>query len=47
MQIKDVEVEKIEGVTGVFYNSGQYQIVLGKNVKDVYDEMVKLGITAL
>ena len=46
-QIKDVEVEKIEGVTGVFYNSGQYQIVLGKNVKDVYDEMVKLGITAL
>ena len=46
-QIKDAEVEKIEGVTGVFYNSGQYQIVLGKNVKDVYDEMVKLGITAL
>ena len=46
-QIKDVEVEKIEGVTGVFYNSGQYQIVFGKNVKDFYDEMVKLGITAL
>ena len=38
-QIKDAEVEKIEGVTGVFYNSGQYQVVLGKNVKNVYDEM--------
>ncbi|WP_020005455.1 PTS transporter subunit EIIB [Brachyspira innocens] len=46
-QIKDENVEKIDGVTGVFYNAGQYQIVLGKNVKPVYDEMIKLGVTAL
>ena len=46
-QIKDAEVEQIEGVTGVFYNSGQYQVVLGKNVKDVYDEIAKLGVTTL
>lgn len=46
-QIKDENVEKIDGVTGVFYNAGQYQIVLGKNVKPVYNEMIKLGVTAL
>ncbi|WP_300758365.1 glucose PTS transporter subunit EIIB [uncultured Brachyspira sp.] len=46
-QIKDENIEKIEGVTGVFYNAGQYQIVLGKNVKPVYDEMIKLGVIAL
>ncbi|ASJ20502.1 PTS transporter subunit EIIB [Brachyspira hampsonii] len=46
-QIKDAEVEKIEGVVGVFYNSGQYQIVLGKNVMPVYDEMVTLGVRPL
>ena len=26
-QIKDANIEKIEGVSGVFYNAGQYQIV--------------------
>lgn len=46
-QIKDENVKKIDGVTGVFYNAGQYQIVLGKNVKPVYNEMIKLGVTAL
>lgn len=46
-QIKDEDIEKIEGVTGVFYNAGQYQIVLGKNVKPVYDEIIKLGVIAL
>lgn len=45
--IKDADIEKIEGVMGVFYNAGQYQIVLGKNVKPVYDEIIKLGVTAL
>lgn len=45
--IKDADIEKIEGVTGVFYNAGQYQIVLGKNVKFVYDELAKLGVTVL
>ncbi|EKV55941.1 PTS transporter subunit EIIB [Brachyspira hampsonii] len=47
-QIKDAEIEKIEGVVGVFYNSGQYQIVLSKyNVIAVYDEMAALGIRTL
>ena len=46
-QIKDANIEKIEGVTGVFYNAGQYQIVLGNNVKPVYDELIKLGVASL
>ncbi|MEI0478877.1 PTS transporter subunit EIIB [Brachyspira pulli] len=46
-KINDSEVESIEGVTGVFYNAGQYQIVLGKEVKKVYDEVINLGVTAL
>ena len=43
--IKDSDVQKIEGVKGVFFNSGQYQIILGTGVVNkVYDEVVKLGV---
>lgn len=39
------DVQKIEGVKGVFFNSGQYQIILGTGiVNKVYDEVIKLGV---
>ncbi|MBS4761657.1 sucrose-specific PTS transporter subunit IIBC [Carnobacteriaceae bacterium zg-ZUI252] len=38
-------VESIEGVQGAFFNSGQYQIILGTGkVNKVYDEVVALGL---
>ncbi|MEI0488169.1 PTS transporter subunit EIIC [Brachyspira pulli] len=44
--IKDSDVQKIEGVKGVFFNSDQYQIILGTGVVNkVYDEVVQLGVT--
>ncbi len=43
--IKDEDVENIEGVKGVFFNSGQYQIILGTGtVNKVYQEMLKIGV---
>ena len=45
-KIDDEAVGDIEGVKGVFFNAGQYQIILGTGVVDrVYDETVKLGIS--
>ena len=44
--IKDLDVQKIEGVKGVFFNSDQYQIILGTGVVNkVYAEVVNLGVT--
>lgn len=44
--IKDSDVQKIEGVKGVFFNSDQYQIILGTGVVNkVYAEVVNLGVT--
>lgn len=41
--IKDSEVQKIDGVKGVFFNSGQYQIILGSGVVNkVYAEIVSI-----
>lgn len=41
--IKDLEVQKIDGVKGVFFNSGQYQIILGSGVVNkVYAEIVSI-----
>lgn len=41
--IKDSEVQKIDGVKGVFFNSGQYQIILGSGVVNkVYTEIVSI-----
>ena len=43
--IKDSDIQKIEGVKGVFFNSGQYQIILGSGVVNkVYAEVVNLGV---
>lgn len=46
--INDKAVEKIDEVKGVFYTSGQYQIILGTGiVNKVYAEVENLGIRSL
>lgn len=43
--IDDKEVEKIPEVKGVFFNAGQYQIILGTGiVNKVYAEIEKMGL---
>ncbi len=37
---KDEEIKKLNGVLGVVYGSGQYQIILGENLFPVFDEIV-------
>lgn len=40
------EIERIEGVTKVIVNAGQYQIVIGTHVADVFEEVEKMvGVT--
>lgn len=44
--IKDADqeaIKKISGVLGVVYQGGQLQIIMGKNLIPVYDEVLKLG----
>lgn len=46
--INDEEVEKINEVKGVFYTSGQYQIILGTGiVNKVYAEIQQLGLKTI
>lgn len=46
--IDDKKIEKVEEVKGVFYTSGQYQIILGTGiVNKVYAEVEKMGIKGL
>lgn len=46
--IKDNEVEKIDQVKGLFFTSGQYQIILGTGVVNkVYAEVDKFGISTV
>ena len=46
--IDDSKMQAINGVNGVFFNAGQYQIVLGPEiVKNVYDEVVALGVAGI
>lgn len=46
--IDDKKIEKVDEVKGVFYTSGQYQIILGTGVVNkVYAEVEKLGIKGL
>jgi len=43
-QIDDKQIEKIDGVKGVFFGSGQYQVIIGTGVvNDVYDAIDRLG----
>jgi PTS system beta-glucosides-specific IIC component len=40
---KDAEIEKIPGVIRVIRQGGQYQVVIGNEVSNVYNELLKLG----
>lgn len=43
-QISDKKLESLDGVKGVFFGSGQYQVIIGTGVvNDVYDAIAKLG----
>lgn len=39
--VKDEEIKKLNGVLGVVYGSGQYQVILGENLFPVFDEIEK------
>lgn len=39
----DQEIESIEGVIGVAKTAGQYHVIVGQNVPNVYMELTKLG----
>lgn len=46
--INDKKVEKVDEVKGVFFTSGQYQIILGTGiVNKVYAEVEKMGLKTL
>ncbi|MEG0377666.1 MAG: glucose PTS transporter subunit EIIB, partial [Eubacterium sp.] len=46
--IDDKKVEKVDEVKGVFFNAGQYQIILGTGiVNKVYAEVEKMGLKTL
>ena len=46
--INDKKVEKVNEVKGVFFTSGQYQIILGTGiVNKVYAEVEKMGLKTL
>ena len=38
-----VEIEKIEGILSVVESGGQFQVVIGSDVSNVYKEMMKIG----
>lgn len=44
--VNDDTVKNIPGVLGVAKTGGQYQVIIGTNVPEVYDEVVKLGVAA-
>ncbi|MBT9776436.1 PTS beta-glucoside transporter subunit IIBCA [Clostridium sp. MCC353] len=47
-RIDDKAVEKVDQVKGVFFTSGQYQIILGTGiVNKVYEEISKMGLNTL
>lgn len=44
-KVDEKEFDNIEGVKGVFFNSGQFQIIFGAGVVNkVYSEVIKLGV---
>lgn len=40
------EIKGFSGVLGAQWSGGQYQVIIGQNVPQVYDEVVKMGVTA-
>ena len=43
-QVDDAKVKEIAGVMGVNHQAGQYQIIIGNDVANYYQELVKLGV---
>lgn len=42
------EIEKLEGVKGVLFDAGQYQIILGDELtKDIFKEISDMGYTSI
>ena len=41
--VDDEEVKAVKGALGVARQGGQYQVIIGTNVPEVYDEVVALG----
>ena len=39
---KEEELKKLEGIQGVVYKGGQYQIVIGPDVDQLYNELAVL-----
>lgn len=35
------EVKKIDGVAGCVYKAGQFQVIIGPNVNEIYDELIR------
>ena len=44
--VNEEAVKAVDGVVGAVHSGGQYQIIVGQSVPKVYDEVVKLGVTA-
>lgn len=44
--VDDERVKKIEGVQGVMRRGGQYQVIIGTNVPEVYNAVVASGVRA-
>lgn len=45
--IPEIEaIKKIPGVIGAQWSGGQFQVIIGQNVTKVYDETIKLGVSA-
>ena len=49
MQVKNIDkvdqqaISNLDGVLGVTYQGGQFQVIIGKDLLNVYDETLKLG----
>ncbi|MHC9537761.1 beta-glucoside-specific PTS transporter subunit IIABC [Dellaglioa sp. BT-FLS60] len=41
--VDDEKVKEIPGVMGVNHQNGQYQVIIGNDVGDYYDEIIKMG----
>lgn len=42
----DEKVKNVDGIIGVAHAGGQYQVIVGQSVPKVYDEVVKMGVSA-
>lgn len=44
--VSDDTVKAVKGVMGIQEKGGQYQVIIGTNVPDVYDQIVAAGVSA-